>query len=182
MAKETPPALPPPPPQLGESQRVAFALAGTIALPSPFPATGLVSIGLFPPPAKVRAWEPTFYLRVVHSLNQSHIITRYVRPEDLRAVRLCSEKQPDSELRGWLFQSAADVSSLIDDKKTTLRKYSDSSGPTEIMLFEQPAIIYVPESAPVLLRLEYGVTAAESLECGGMDGCCTRPENGDGGP
>src|SRR6266567_1028900 len=71
-----------PPEQLGESQCAAFALAGTVALPSPFPAVGMVSIGLFPPPdgGGGANFEPTYYVRIVHRLNDSHIITRYIRP------------------------------------------------------------------------------------------------------
>jgi hypothetical protein len=156
--------------EFGPDQTVAFALAGTVALPSPFPATGRVSIGLFPPrgfrpseKAKEEEFEPSFLLKIVQLVNEKHIVTRFVRPKDLRAVRSRPEERPRAELPAWTIQTAAEVSGRIEEKKRILIKDFTKGGPAEDELFAE-AIVYVPESAPVLHRLDIGMTAAESAE------------------
>ena len=38
--------------EFAPEQKTAFALAGTVALPSPFPASGLIYLGIMPRPYK----------------------------------------------------------------------------------------------------------------------------------
>jgi hypothetical protein len=168
-----------PPAQLGESQRAAFALAGTVALPSPFPASGLISIGVFPPPADAKEHEPTYYLRIVERVSDSNIVTRHIRPEDVRAFRVRSKVEPYPEQNEWTLHLAADKFKFIDSLKKKLQENLLKGGPTEIALFDHaPTIVYVPDGAPVLLRIEMSVTAsrardgASAVGCNPCSGCC----------
>src|SRR4051812_16597879 len=68
-------------------QTVIFALAGTVPLPSPFPAYGRLSLGVFPVSGEINAATARFYLKTVQAIGDREVETRMVRLEDLRAVK-----------------------------------------------------------------------------------------------
>jgi hypothetical protein len=155
-----------PPSDFSQAQQAAFALAGTVALPSPFPASGMVSIGLFPPHEGAKEGEVRrrFYLKSVQIVSEKHIVTRFVHLEDFRAVRLLPDKRSHAEWERCPIQTAEEVRELIDAKKRILIANSMTGGPSEVELFAERAILYVPESARVLHRVEIGMAAAQSAE------------------
>ena len=156
------PTSPFPSDELGAEQRLAFALAGTVALPSPFPASGQLSLGTTAGGARNFVSETSdHYLRLVHVISPKLVITRFLALEDVRAVSLPGKTLADP--RQSLTRSDSNFSQVIDKAKTQLTK-GPKAGLNETVVFPD-VIIYVPETAPVLLRLayEFGVTAAESV-------------------
>ena len=67
---------------LQESQQTAIALAGTVPLPAPFPASGPVSVILI---REDDGWET--YVKIVQVVSLQRIVTRFVRRADIRAIR-----------------------------------------------------------------------------------------------
>jgi hypothetical protein len=149
--------------EFGPSQKLAFALAGTVAIPSPFPAHGTVSIGIFPATGGADS-APRFFLKIVETASSRTIVTRLVALEDVRAVRLYSGKGSIGESQSWTYKTIEELSGLINDKTNLLMGVAKSGLAYEVELFAEPAIVFVPESAPVLLRYEIGVTAAVCAE------------------
>jgi hypothetical protein len=65
-----------------------------------------------------------------------------------------------------------DLHEELEDAKETLKQAAcEHRGAYEFRLFfDRQGVVYVPETAPVLVRKEYGVVAAEASE----SGCFTR--------
>ena len=64
------------------THQAALKIAGTVALPSPFPACGSLSIVVAPEDGDYET-----YLRIVQPVTGKRIITRFVRLADVRALR-----------------------------------------------------------------------------------------------
>ncbi len=149
----------------------AVTLAGTVALPSPYPATGEAFFVL-------TDWdsEQVVYVKLVQVMSSKQMITRFVRPEDVRAIRakpsvagtsddpndwpLLSPSKTQKEIR-------AGETAIIAHAKAAKLKYLEE-------LWHAEVILYVPETAAVLHRNEFGVTAAVSSEgfLPASAGCC----------
>lgn len=157
------------------------ALAGTVALPSPRPATGRIFLGLTRRPEfteSILSVLPELYLKSVERVNDSLEITRIISLTDLRAVELPSLR--DDAGRPAMFRiltvDDSEIARSIAEARLTL---GHRDGGREIELFEQ-AVLHVPETAPVYVRVvrEFGVTAAmaaENVENAGGNMPCQTP-------
>jgi len=156
-----------------QSQQTALLLAGTVALPSPFPAVGRVSLVL----VTENGSHETF-VKIFQVVSDKRMITRFVRREDIRAIRAPSPDAPDCGPETWPITGINKLRVEIDDKQERLvDRASRSPAPTEIGWLDA-AIVYVSESSPVMHRDEVGVTAAVSAEdvgfCSPISACCHR--------
>jgi hypothetical protein len=167
---------------------VAYSLAGTIALPSPYPATGSICIVPGPRPEADDSSRDV-YLKVIHRVSYRLKISRLVALEDVRAILAPSaswaevsasddesEGQrdqddrpetaspvPSSPQKGWVVKVGDEVRGLVDE---WLKGDGDAeeAAPYEEACWLEGAIVYVPEAARVLMNVEVGMTAAESAE------------------
>jgi hypothetical protein len=137
---------------------VAHHLAGTVALPSPVPATASVSV------VAVRDGEEIeIFVKVVHIVNDKRIITRFVRPDDIRAIRTRPKDFDQNEPETWPVLGIKKFKGELE-KHTKAVIAKAKTGVFEEVSWYASAIVYVPESAAVLHRSEVGVTAAVSAE------------------
>jgi hypothetical protein len=193
--------------ELGREQHRAMLLAGTVALPSPYPAAGRILLTITPWPSG--GDQAQFFLKIVESLRDRRIVTRFVRPESLRAVRLCprSRRGRYRPLDAWPLLTAEDLRERLNQAKQKLLAAARKDGrilPYQIPLFPVPprggkddaglgdkggtaryerlGIVYVPEDASVLVRVEEVTAAAEAAEASqvaklaGLNGpihCCS---------
>ena len=164
MASEPVPSL-----QIEPHHAQAMTLVGTVALPSPYPAEGRIFLVRHPVPAgsQGNAARPTFHVKVVQKISDSHTITRFVDIDHVRLVRLSprsEEKTSDTT------EPAAEMLDDKDLKKELAAIAWGSAGETNCHPLEvelrpgQTGVVHVPEAAPVLLRYDCTVTAATSLE------------------
>jgi hypothetical protein len=122
--------------------QTAMKLAGTVALPSPFPAFGSVSI-------------------VVAPEDGDHEI---VRLADVRAIRVPATPEALGSPETWNLIGPKEVQRRIAKHEKDLRSAVSKSKSASESEWLAAAIVYVPEAAPVLHRNDVGVTAAESAE------------------
>ncbi len=142
-----------------QNQQTAMLLAGTVALPSPFPSSGSLSVVVVP-----EAGDFEVFIKIVQIVSPRRIITRIVRLADIRAVKAPPPKVLSGGPETWPLLGAAAVRRHVDKiEKDLLEKVKRSNMP-EASDWLPVAIVYVPESAPVLHRDEVGVTAAVSAE------------------
>ncbi len=141
------------------THQAALKIAGTVALPSPFPACGAVSIVVAPEDGDYET-----YIRIVQHVSSRRIITRFVRLADVRAIRApepgAGQGGPDT----WPLLGPKEVLRRISKKEKELRGAATKSGSASESDWLPAAIVYVPEAAPVLHRNDIGVTAAVSAE------------------
>jgi hypothetical protein len=159
--------------EFGQYTTEALAKAGTVRLPCPPPALGTLYLGI--PASSDRRRNPDlpavplqYFLRLVQDVSQNLVITRIIDLKELRGVSLPVVPTPkDGPSR--VFKTVNDITDEITNAISALTKAdkadSKKRGEYEVLLFEK-AVIYVPESAPVLLRGRYeiGVSAAEAAE------------------
>jgi hypothetical protein len=141
------------------SHQAAIKLAGTVALPSPFPASGAVSIVVAPEDG-----EHETYLRIVQAITGKRIITRFVRLADVRAIKAPATPGSPEGPETWALIGHKQIVRMIADKEKKLRTSATKSGGATESEWLPAAIVYVPEAAPVLHRNDVGVTAAVSAE------------------
>jgi hypothetical protein len=141
------------------SHQAAIKLAGTVALPSPFPASGAVSIVVAPEDG-----EHETYLRIVQAITAKRIITRFVRLADVRAIKAPTTPGSPEGPETWALIGPKQIQRMIADMEKKLRASASKSGASTESEWLPSAIVYVPESAPVLHRNDVGVTAAVSAE------------------
>ncbi len=148
----------------------ALTLAGTVALPSPYPAAGAVSVVV-----SRHGEDFEVFVKILQVVSERRIITRFVRPEDVRAIRghhaALSEGGPES----WPVLGIKKLQAELDKRVKELIARA-RTGIFDESLWYSSAIVYVPEAAPVLHRNEVGVTAAISVEevafADAWSGCC----------
>ncbi|MHC4177713.1 MAG: hypothetical protein ACYSWU_09405 [Planctomycetota bacterium] len=136
----------------------ALFLPGTIALPSPFPSVGDVEIKKDGEGAELRDGERGVLLTVRRRFEPSTEVCWTMLVERVSAILLTNGAELESDGAEWLF--GPDVAKLQSVKGTNPAK----------------GIVYVPENAPVLMRVEFGTTASESMDfpvpgLGGCDPC-----------
>jgi hypothetical protein len=156
----------------GEDQQQAFGLAGTIALPSPFPAFGrLVVVRIARPKAvssqksaQVKKSEDnaTCILKLVQAVSEKLLVTRFVSPEDVRSVRVVPGGANTADPNSWELLDGAELRAKVL-KIDWGNAAKEERGSHEVELF-RTAVLYVPESVQVLVRLEFGLPAALSVE------------------
>ncbi|HKD38580.1 MAG TPA: hypothetical protein VKB78_17330 [Pirellulales bacterium] len=129
--------------------RTSLYLPGTVALPSPFPTVG--HIWLQSP--KLMAGledEETELVAIGTSVSPTTTIVRYVHVEHVSAI-LFLDKVSEGEESNSIDWKKGFFSPSLDDIKRGLAN-------------SNRAIVYVPESAPVITQAIFGQTAAESAE------------------
>ena len=161
----------------GPSQRIALALAGTVALPSPPPATGRVFIGLNPI-AEARSAPalghvtyalglPRYFLRSVQTVSDQQTITRILALDEMRAVKLPTGSVSSGTDEHSKIMPASEIAAEIERIKRELEESrpKDEQGLFETLWYPE-AVLYVREAAPVFVRIQYelGLTAAEAAE------------------
>jgi hypothetical protein len=156
--------------ELYPCQLTALALAGTVALPSPYPAYGSVSLVVVGD-----GDDREVLVKIVQVVSPRRIITRFIRPEDIRAIRGNPDGTVGAGPESWPICDIKKLRADLDSRiKALLARVG--TGPHAESLWYPAAIVYVPESAPVLHRNEIGVAAAISAEevgfGGAFSGCC----------
>ena len=166
--------------KLDSQQRLAIALAGTVSLPSPYPAYGKVSLGFDSSGRdELPSGSPRYYVKSVENVSPRQVVTRIVALNDLRAVSHPEEDAAADPKAPRVTQPVEDLfldgGAISAAKQKLEAAVKRALGDYEIILFPV-AVLHVPETAPVLVRVvfEAGVTAAEShtpfrMESGG---CC----------
>jgi hypothetical protein len=145
---------------------ISMQLAGTVGLPTPYPATGKIFIDAGSSAVKNPA---EIHLELVHQVNHRVRITRWVALDQVQAI-LASDDQ-------WAGKAAreAPAVSLTPGRGWTIKLLNELIGvvrPRITAAKQQPvraawldhAIVFVAETTPVLMRVEVGMTAAESAE------------------
>jgi hypothetical protein len=148
---------------------VAHRLAGTVPLPSPFPATGSVSVVIVPD-----GEEFEIFVKVLHIVSDRRTITRFLRPEDIRAIRARPSTPAPGDPESWPVLGFKKIKGELDERTKALLASAKAGVSAEASWYPS-AIVYVPESAPVLHRSEAGLTAAVSAEDVWAEGrviCC----------
>ncbi len=147
---------------LGSDHLVALSLVGTVALPSPFPATGRIHVVRLPPPKGDAQAAPKFHIKIVQKINDSCIVTRFVDPSAVSMIRFQPATESKSTEQGPFSLDKAGVQKMVADQKWTViddrATYATEPHP------HHTGVVHVPESQPVLLRYELSVPAATSLE------------------
>jgi hypothetical protein len=134
---------------LDRFQLRSLSLAGTVAIPSPFPELGKIFLQAGGVIYQGASGEATREDLVVIEHMQSHrvTVTRRVFLRDVAAVAFCPL---DTSMKNWYFGPE-----IVRE----LRARSNSNN-ADLMM----GIAYVRETAPVLMDVEVGMTAAESAE------------------
>ena len=148
----------------------ALTLAGTVALPSPYPASGSVSVVIFS-----HDGEFEVLVKILQVVSDRRIITRFVRPEDIRAIRGAPAAATGGGPETWPLVGIKQLRGELDRRAKELIAKARTGHADESPWYPS-AIVYVPEAAPVLHRNEVGVTAAVSAEevafADAWSGCC----------
>ena len=157
--------------RLGENHLRSIALAGTVAVPSPFPALGRIDVSTHgitkdevdslddPTSFEAVQFFRKVLVEIAHEVNPRLTITRVVKLCDVAAAFLPADTSQVSLSLGQWYLSA-ELEALVLDK---LSELNTQDLPALVpLLFE--SIVYLPETAKVLLRVETGMTAAESVE------------------
>jgi hypothetical protein len=141
------------------THQAALKIAGTVALPAPFPACGALWIVVAPEDGDCET-----YIRIVQHVSSKRIITRFVRLADVRAIRAPQTEAAQGAPETWPLLGHKEVLRRISKKEKELRTAATKSGTASEAEWLPAAIVYVPEAAPVLHRNDVGVTAAVSAE------------------
>ena len=141
------------------SHHTAITLAGTVALPSPYPASGPVSVVV------ARDGDDfEVFVKILQVVSDKRIITRFVRPEDVRAIRAHPGDSTMAGPESWPVRGIKKIKEELDRRADDLRARARKTGILDEAPWYPSAIVYVAEAAPVLHRDEVGVTAAVSCE------------------
>ncbi len=136
----------------------AVTLAGTVPLPSPYPACGQAFFAY-------TEWdgEPVVYIKLVQVVGPKNIVTRFIKPEDIRAIRTPASEDTDPET--WPLLSPTRTRKQIDDGIKAIIAKAKAAKVTHLETsWQVAAILYVLETAPVLHRHDVAMTAAVSFE------------------
>jgi hypothetical protein len=127
----------------------AHALAGTVAVPSPFPASG----ELFVVPKEPKPPTDRRYVKLVQIVHDQHFRTWFIDWDDIRGADV-----PDTSGNGnaWKFIHGAQV-------RADLKKHEAGAKAPEDPVYAK-AIIHLHKAAPVITRHEFATAAAESIE------------------
>ena len=142
-----------------QNQQTALLLAGTVALPCPFPSVGTLSVLVVP-----EAGDFEVYIKIVQIVSSRRIITRFVRLADIRAVQALAANDPSGGPETWPIMGVAAVRRQLETIEKDLIEKVKKSNSARAFDWLSAAIVYVPEAAPILHRDEVGVTAAVSAE------------------
>jgi len=149
--------------ELGADHLFALGLVGTVALPSPFPATGRILVVRHPlPPGIHDESARKYHIKIVQTINDSCIITRFVDHNAVSLIRFQPASEGESSQEKPFRLDHAEVQKLVSGQDWDVH---DERASHEIEPFPQyTGVVHVPETQPVLLRHELTVPAATSLE------------------
>ena len=111
---------PSPTQEFSPEEKAAFALAGTVALPSPFPASARILLGIMP--QLETAVAPRYYLKIIELVTDRFSVTRLVSLGDLRAIRLVPESGRFDNFREWTLLTAEDLHDRLERAKGLLKE------------------------------------------------------------
>ena len=156
----------------GDAQIAALTLAGTVAMPTPFPASAQISMVMSPEPSEDGiSTEQRFSLKLVEVIGDKLIVTRFVSLENVRAIRFCSGSNTMDDPWRWKLKISKELSVDLRTTMEELKAHSQSFASAGTKLsFEHVlesglrGIVYVPETAPVLVRTEVAVVAAQAVD------------------
>ncbi len=148
---------------LGPEHMTALSLVGTVALPSPFPATARILVIRHPlPPGSNDESSRKYHIKIVQPINDSCTITRFVDHKAVSLIRFYPANPGESSQDGPLKLDQAAVQKLVSDQQWDVL---DERASHEIEPYPQhTGVVQVPEAQPVLLRYDVSVPAATSLE------------------
>jgi hypothetical protein len=166
----------------GDAQIAALTLAGTVALPTPFPASARISIVMSPELSEDGiSSEQRFSLKLVEVIGDKLIVTRFVSLENVRAIRFCSGSNSMDDPWKWKLKISEELSVDFRATKEELKAHSETFASAGTKLsFEHVlesglrGIVYVPETAPVLVRTEVAVVAALAVDIASLNGIAYR--------
>ena len=153
-------------------QRTLF-LAGAVPVPTPFPELGAIWIDREGVVFRRLDSRHESVLCVEHVTPPSLAILRAARLRDVAAVFVPADATEDVDLDKGVWLLGPEIDKLEDVKQC--------NGPDQ----RKMGIVYLPESAPVLMRTEFGMTGGESANyylgghgcdpcqcCNCCSGCC----------
>jgi hypothetical protein len=146
----------------------ALARAGTVMLPYPPPASGRLCLGINPDyQPHLPGGSPKFFLRLVQIVSPKQVIIRIVDLNELRAISRPAASTKEGKTSRE-FRTVNEIAKEIEEATESLTRAKGEGserGEYEVLLFED-AVIFVRESAPVVIQIQYefGVTAGESAE------------------
>lgn len=153
--------------EFGPDQIRSLALAGTVRIPQPIPASGALYLVLNPGsnPA-FPAGSPRFLVKHVQTVARKQVVTRYVDLDEVSAVELSADASGDSGTGSWSIYTVDEerVASTIQSAQKELDRTAKKANELYEQILFPDAAIHVREAAPVFLRIvyEFGVTAAEA--------------------
>lgn len=148
--------------ELGSEHMTALGLVGTVALPSPFPATGRIFVVRHPLPQGAAEDSRIFHIKIVQKINDSCIVTRLVDHESVNLIRFQPVSREPATKEGPFSLDQKQIQELVSGLQWDVK---DERASHEIEPFPQhTGVAFVPENEPVLLRFELSVPAATSLE------------------
>jgi hypothetical protein len=156
----------------GDAQIAALTLAGTVALPTPFPASARISIVMSPELSEDGiSTEQRFSLKLVEVIGDKLIVTRFVSLENVRAIRFCSGSNTKDDPWIWQLKISKELSVDFNSTKEELKAHSETFTSAGTKFSFEHALgsgtrgtVYVPETAPVLVRTEVAVVAAQAVD------------------
>jgi hypothetical protein len=150
------------PPELSLRQYELLHLAGTVRLPTPYPATGSLAIVKYD--ASCYSDEKTI-LRLTHKIGDRIDVSRIFRLRDVQAIRATWPSEGEASGKGTEPQKSPPSKRELKvgnavSKSLEAHLKAHASDP----IWLEDASVYLPESAPVVLQVEAAQSAAESAD------------------
>ena len=104
----------------------------------------------------------SYIIKLIQAVSEKLLVTRFVSPDDVRSVRVVRCAADTADPNCWELIDGAELRAelLKIDWGDAVK---DGRGSHELELYAT-AVLYVPESVQVLVRLEFGLPAALSVE------------------
>lgn len=157
----------------------ALDLSDTIAVPSASQAPGRLYFGVrYLSKADDVDLEPLFYFKVVEVVHEREMVARTFDEESVKAIRYRAPAGVTGEpaTPGWTLKTSRQLRPDLVKLRALLEKEAEREAKAVAKTGEKPvkvshevllhefARLYVPSAAPVLLRRDHGLTAAEAEE------------------
>ena len=117
----------------------ALTIAGTVALPSPYPACGVVSVVI-----SRHGEDFEVFVKILQVVSERRIITRFVRPEDIRAIRGNPAEATGGGPESWPVLGIKKLQAELDKRVKELIAKA-KTGIFEESVWYSSAVVYVPE-------------------------------------
>jgi hypothetical protein len=170
--------------ECSHDQKVGLHLAGTVGIPAPFPATGVLIAHLSEPVPKPAPSQ--IQLEIIHRLSYRVRMTRWVPLTAVRAI-LGPDEEPWAKpargmaipplavfpQEGWTMRVAEEYRSPpqgdpvpegFEALIVNLLTVPEGQRPKASVTVSRQAIVFVAESEPIRMVIEAAMTAAESAQ------------------